>query len=531
MPREIRVYVTNRMAYLSSKFDAEELTPFWSYSAPDYKWITRSRPALLKCKFCGLWQSAHKVSMNHVYVPLWDGREHFLHDNELPAGLFWATRKEIEQKLGIKFIVKGDLERPDFKTENFLGSDRDYQNECVERMLKTLRFGGGLVLGATGTGKTRMAAMYFSRVTGDNLFVVDQLILMEQAIADLEEAMKEKIGWIGDSEFEPQRITVATRQSMYAHRKGAVFRKWTNGLQTMLIDEIHEQMNHSNFSVVESIQPLAVFGLTATLALKKKKIRLKAYSMCGPVVFEYPLVKGQQEGYLAQGVATRVLYSNPVTQGEQLAGWGKVYSSRIVENPERNWLIAELAREAFAQGKYVIVLVTRVKHLKLLSDRLKEIPHRIVSGTFNGQSIKIEDRMDAKSKFEAGECRLIIANTVFKKGVNLKRVDMIIDGDAGKSENDPVQKFGRGIRQHEEKTGLLYFDINDWDEENPNNWFHIASRYRTRALQRAGVQVFKSRWSEGSSVKDLLVTAESNLMKVIKKGISNAKSKSQSEAK
>lgn len=469
--------------------------------------------------------------MNHVYVPLWDGREHFLHDNELPAGLFWATRKEIEQKLGIKFIVKGDLERPDFKTENFLGSDRDYQNECVERMLKTLRFGGGLVLGATGTGKTRMAAMYFSRITGDNLFVVDQLILMEQAIADLEEAMKEKIGWIGDSEFEPQRITVATRQSMYAHRKGAVFRKWTNGLQTMLIDEIHEQMNHSNFSVVESIQPLAVFGLTATLALKKKKIRLKAYSMCGPVVFEYPLVKGQQEGYLAQGVATRVLYSNPVTQGEQLAGWGKVYSSRIVENPERNWLIAELAREAFAQGKYVIVLVTRVKHLKLLSDRLKEIPHRIVSGTFNGQSIKIEDRMDAKSKFEAGECRLIIANTVFKKGVNLKRVDMIIDGDAGKSENDPVQKFGRGIRQHEEKTGLLYFDINDWDEENPNNWFHIASRYRTRALQRAGVQVFKSRWSEGSSVKDLLVTAESNLMKVIKKGISNAKSKSQSEAK
>lgn len=437
----------------------------------------------------------------------------------MPAGLFWATRKEIEEAENLKFVVQGALEKPPLRTENFLGSDRTYQNDCVTAMLKTLRFGGGLVLGATGTGKTRTAAMFFSRIDGDVLFVVDQLVLMEQAIADLEESLNEEIGNVGDSEFNPKRITVATRQTMFLHQRKPKFRRWTDGLQVIIVDEIHEQMNHSNFSVIEAIQPYAVYGLTATLALKKKQVRLRAYSLCGPVIYTYPLKQGQAEGYLSHGIATRILYTNPVTKEEQkLYGWTNLYSSKIVDNEERNWLVTELIKEGHAQGKYIIALVTRVKHLKRLSDRLKEIPHRIVSGTFKGRHIKVVDRIESKEKFEAGELRLLIANTVFKKGVNLKRVDMIVDADAGRSENDAVQKFGRGIRKHEDKLGLLYFDINDWDTLNPDNWFHIASRYRTRALQRAGVKVHKVYWNAGqTTAKALLVNAEQWLKKHIEK--------------
>lgn len=508
MAQRIRVYVTNRTATLTSEYDESVLTPYWSYSVPKYKWILQAKPWLRKCRYCDEYESKH-VGVNHQYEPVWNGRENYLRNSELPAGLFWATRKEIEKNENIKFIVQGELERAELKTDGILGSNRDYQTDCITQMLKVLRFGGGLVLGATGTGKTRMASMYFSRVAGEHLFVVDQVLLMEQAIEEIQEALGEPVGRVGDSEFEPQRITVATRQSMFLHRKAPYFMKWTNKLQTLVIDEIHEQMNHSNFITVESLQPLAVFGLTATLRLKIKQVRLKAYSLCGPVIYEYPLLKGQEQGYLSQGIATRVLYVNPVTRDEQkLLSWSKLYSSKIVENPERNWLVENLTREGYKRGKYIILLVTRVKHLKRLSDRLKDIPHRIISGTFNGQSVKVEDRIESKGLFEAGEIRLIIANTVFKKGVNLKRVDMIIDADAGRSENDAVQKFGRGIRKHEDKTGLLYFDINDWDEANTKNWFHIGSRYRTRALQRAGVKVYKVRWSPSLSLETLLVNAE-----------------------
>ena len=496
MSQKVQVYVSNRTATLTSAYDEERLTPYWSYSNPNYKWIIRAKPWLAKT---------------------WDGREHFLRDDQLPAGLFWATRKEIEEKEDIRFIVSGDLDRPNLEIKNILGSDRSYQNACVEKMLKVIRFGGGLILGATGTGKTRIASMFFSRVTGEHLFVVDQLVLMEQAIDELEDALKEKIGWVGDSEYEPQRITVATRQSMFIHQMESKFKDWTNRLQTILIDEIHEQMNNSNFSTVENIQPLAVFGLTATLS-KKKKSRLRAYSLCGPVIYEYPLKQGQEEGYLSQAIAVRLLYANPVSREEQKTfSWTKLYSSKIVDNDQRNWLVSELVQEAWCRNKYIIVLVTRVKHLKKLSGRLRAIPHRIVSGTFKGQKIEVKDRIESKSKFEAGDIRLIIANTVFKKGVNLKRVDMIIDCDAGRSENDAVQKFGRGIRKHEDKLGLIYFDINDWDEANPKNWFHIASRYRTRALQRAGVKLHKVIWRETTTAKTLLVNAQKWLEQHINK--------------
>lgn len=493
MAIEIQVQVTNRTAYLVSEFDPQELDQFWSYSHPKAVWIMRAKPWLSKT---------------------WDGREHFLRGNELPAGLFWATRRDIEKDLNIKFRVQGELEKAELASNGILTSDREYQNECISAMLRSIRFGGGLVLGATGTGKTRMAAMLFSRLKFNTLFVVDQILLMEQAIEEIREALGETIGRVGDSDFRPERITVATRQTLYAHRNNPEFRKWTKTLNVMLIDELHEQMNHSNFKVVQDIEPLAVFGLTATLALKKKETRLKAHALCGPVVYEYPLLRGQAEGYLAKGVAIRVLYANPVsTEAQKVKGWAKLYNECIVENSERNHLIAELVKGCHQRGKYIVVLVTRVRHLKLLSDRLKEIPHRIVSGTFKGQHIKIEDRLLAKYQFESGDVRLIIANTVFKKGVNMKRVDVIIDADAGRNENDPVQKFGRGVRKHEEKVGLLHFDISDFDRDNGGNWFHIASRYRTRALQRAGIKVFKQRWE--SNTEAIINNAEQWLLEVV----------------
>lgn len=488
----IDVGVTNRTVVFLSDIPEDELNAFYSFSHPKWRYIEKFRPG-------------------------WNGRISYLKDGELPAGLFWATKKEVEEKLGIRFRIKSNLEWPKLKTEGVIVSDRKYQNECRDAMLRAARFGGGLVLNATRTGKTMIAGMLFSCLGGKTVFVVDQLVLLKQAKEDLESYLSEEVGWVGKSEFEPRRVTVATRQTMYLHQKKKDFKQWTKEIEVMMIDEIHEQMNKSNFSVVENIKPKAVFGLTATLQMKKKAVRVKATALTGPVVYEYPLLRGQEEGYLAKGVSVRVYYRNQFSEDDMVlrtyskyfdrvrkvwrtrvnvrSQYKKLYDDRIVLNDERNFLIESLVRESYKRKKYIIVLVTRINHLKFISDRIKDIPHRVVSGTFEGKNVKVEDRLISRDKFEKGKVRVILANTVFKKGITIRRVDVIIDGAAGKNPDDAVQKFGRGIGLHDEKVGLIHYDISDYDEDNEKNYFMVAGDSRTKALKQSGIPVHSVIWS------------------------------------
>ena len=509
----VKVEVSNRLARMVGDYPRERLIPFWSYGHPNWYFMRK--------KFAYYDVEAGEVKYR------WDGRKEMIdNDGMMSAGLFWATRHEIESKTGIKFEVVGDLEWPAKKTEGNIVSEGEwaFQNTCVEKMVRVSGYGGGLVVNATGTGKTRTAGMLFSRLSGKHCFVVDQLLLMEQAISDLTKELGEKIGMVGNSKFDPQRVTVATVQTMHRHRQDGQFKRWTRELDTIIIDEIHEQMNHRNFSVVEQIEPKAVYGLTATLQLKKKHVRVRAWSLAGPVIYEFPLTEGQKAGVLSNGIAVQVLVRNHLDVSEQAdmiahlksdsKAWGHFYNEMIVNNANRNKVMERIIRKARDKGRFTAALVTRVEHLKQLADRLPDVPHRVMAGMFRGQHVDIKDRMKFKSKFEEGKIRVILANVVMKKGVSINRLDVVVDGAAGSNPNDPIQKFGRGIRLHEEKDGLLYFDISD-NDENKYNWFMKAAKRRAKALKAAGIPVFKFWWNADGTEDELWEFAETKLREVL----------------
>ena len=189
------------------------------------------------------------------------------------------------------------------------------------------------------------------------------------------------------------------------------------------------------------------------------------------------------------------------------------YNQYIVHNGERNWVISRLAREGYRRGYYVIVLLKRLEHLKLVSEMMGNVPHKIVAGVdyqgekfvekkgklirkVIGPKIEVSQRQKTTRRFEAGEVKVILANDVFKTGVNIKRVDVIIDGAAQKSKDDAIQKFGRGVRLHPDKTGLLYFDLADQDAYNKRNWFTKAAKSRKRAFMLAGLTTKDFAWKD-----------------------------------
>src|SRR5262245_34854775 len=163
-------------------------------------------------------------------------------------------------------------------------------------MMKTKN--GGLVLSPTGSGKTFIVGMYFKHLVGRGVFIVDELTLLHQAKEELEKVLGERVGTVGESKYRPRRITVATIQTLQLHTGDPEFDEWKSKIRAMVIDEVHLHLNKRTKEVLNDIQPRVVFGLTATLELQKKHIRMAAHAMCGRVIFDYNLKEATEEKFL-----------------------------------------------------------------------------------------------------------------------------------------------------------------------------------------------------------------------------------------
>ena len=513
MPRVVSVALTNRKASLSLPGDLyDEFREFLKYRRPGWEYTTSGRVYVD-------WCSRVKKGEADPDEPMgWDGYIHLLEGRTVGAGIFLALKEKLETEFDVRFVSKDERVSPQFSTptrEELPEKVRDYQWACLQKMLAASKT-GGLILNATGTGKTFSTGLYFKQLKGNALFLVDELTLLKQAINELRDVLQEDIGEIGNSVFRPRRITVATIQTIHRHRFDYSFVAWNKTLKAIVIDEVHLALNRRNFQTVAAIRPPVIFGLTATLELKKKSVAYRAYDLCGPVVFEYPLVQGVEEGFLARGVAVSVELKQGV-KGARIRGnprwrwvrerykqqYQELYSEIIVEGKKRNEFIVAIVQEAYKRGKHIIVLLQRINHITGLSKRLKGIPHRLVFG-----QVSVENRMLAQKHFEKEKVRVILTNVVFKKGINIKRIDVIVDGAAMKSKNDAVQKYGRGVRLCDGKDGLLYFDIAD-----SGNRFEKAAISRRTALVQTKIPTFKV--SSELGAREILRLAEKRLQRIL----------------
>lgn len=463
----VKAIVSNRQTIFPglAPHTRELLSACWSFQPPGYQWMP-------KYKF-----------------GQWDGWIRMMRYGNVPTGLFLATKAEIEKEFQIQFDCEYRCEPVHFSGD--IRSDRPYQVECVKAMQKAAQTGGGLVIAATGSGKTRSVGMLFRTLHGSAVFVVDELTLLEQAREMLESVLEEPVGKIGESEFRPQRITVATVQTLYVYRAKQAFLDWARKLTVMVVDEVHLALNYRQLEVLRRFQTPTVFGLTATLELQKHHVRMQAYALTGPVCFQYSLAKGKDQGYLAGGACVQVCVKQNIGAKNS---WNTDYKKIVVSADDRNELIAGIVREALDAGRSVVVLVQWVSHIRILTRLLADIPHRLIHG-----DVDVRERVMSKKKFNKGDLRLIIASSVFKKGIDLPRIDCIIEASSLKSRNDTIQKFGRGVRNFDGKDALVYFDIGDID-----NRFEESADSRRSALLSAGIPVRRIIWGSKIDLKKLV---------------------------
>jgi superfamily II DNA or RNA helicase len=465
----VRVILTHKWAYIgrpAKRLLYARLRRYWSFHPPGYRWAPLYTE-WLKRKAIALRQNP-KTDLSTIGG--WDGTIKLYTRDKVPAGLFRAIKKQTEQDLGIKFKVT--YQRPEIVTKTGF-SEKDpryqYQNDCVGKMLQNLRRGGGIVLCATGSGKTKIAGQLFSWVPYYCVFLVDSLDLLYQTQKELKYWLKEPIGVVGDQKFELQRVTVATVQTLKLHMKDLKFRRWFKKVRICLVDELHELMAKKNYELISQMNLIAKFGLTATLQLKRKEVRYKAFSFCGPVIFEFPLSEGIEKKVLTQGTVLQLQFECEAIEYED---WRREYEEQVYSNEVKLKALQLIAQYLIQKNCAVVVLCELIKHIKILDKTLKDLPHKLAYGAIG----KVQRKTD-RDEFERGKGNLILANKVFKKGINVKRLNVVIDLAEQKSKNDAQQKFGRGVRLHETKTLFRYIDFSSTGTE----------RYRKAGVSRLNV--------------------------------------------
>jgi len=414
----------------------------------------------------------------------WDGKRYLMHYGQAPSGLFLALRPRLEEA-GWSFRVNDRRSLPRFRSLDEALADlpqtRPYQRAMVESMIRSSGT-GGLVLSATGTGKTFLAGLFLRCLRDPALFVVDELTLLEQTRRELEAVTSEEVGKVGEGVFDPRRITVATVQTISGSGRPGMAR-WLASVRVVIVDEVHLALNDRTRRALARMRPLAVYGLTATLETEKDPVLFEAASLCGPVIGTYEYESALRSGHLCRGVLATADYVRDIEPGQP---WADSYTAHIVRSRTRNDLVEHLARLALDDGRRVCILVSRIEHIRVLHARLRDVPHEVVYGAVDSGT-----RDSVRRRMDSGALGLIIANRVFEKGVNIKALDCIVDATMGRSANGVRQRFGRGVRLLEGKSELVYVDVGDVRDQ-AENVFERTTEARRKALAKQGVPVVAS---------------------------------------
>lgn len=339
-----------------------------------------------------------------------------------------------------------------------------------------LWFPRGVVQAPTGSGKTYLLAGLCAQFPRATIGVfVHRRELLHQTQRELQRLLARPIGLIGDTVREPNRITVCTVQTLAA--AGPAATPFLRSLHVLLLDECHHYGQAKTFmQVLQQIPAVVRIGVSATpwkQGHAEQEFRLLGHT--GPL-----LSLGQPGEYIAQErLAPVQVHYLPITTPTHITHlpWPTCYEEGIVQNDERNRLLASIASASAQAGRLTLVLVSRVAHGQTLAALCDNAP--FVSGT---ESSAV--RQACLAAFASGERPLLIATTIFDEGINIPDIEHLVLAGGGKSELQTLQRIGRGMRFRPGKH-LLVTDCAD----DTHRILRRHTRARQATCRTAGYEV------------------------------------------
>lgn len=335
------------------------------------------------------------------------------------------------------------------------------QKELIEIAIKDKR---GVLVSPTGTGKTTLALGIASCFpTCKILYIVHTKSLVTQTmhefvkykfnVTDVMEGRKDQSG----------KIVVATRQSLINMK--------IENYDVVMVDELHHisKTDSSYGKILSKINSPYRFGFTATFDETKKETKLSIEGLIGKVIGELTMEEAQSMAILAK---PRIKIVKIPKQFLESTKYADVYDEAVVFSKSRNKIIAKLVRDFNREDKIVFIIVTKIEHGKEIQKMASSLYGINIPFVHGGTSS--EDREVYKKMLITKKLKDVIATVVWREGINIPSIDVIINASGGKDDLQIVQLIGRGLRLSKGKTEMMLVDF--FDESHNYLVKHFGNR-------------------------------------------------------
>jgi superfamily II DNA or RNA helicase len=365
------------------------------------------------------------------------------------AGIEYTTSDSFNNRCDCKIHVEDFFD--DLKLKH-----RDYGVVAVSNALEN---GCGVILSATGSGKSFLTASLLENIKRENIFIpfkclilVPGVSLVNQLVNDFDQygVSYTYSGWTGKIDLQDTEIVICNTEN-FNHKFDA--NPWIRDVNVLVCDEVHKiKEGNVTTKLINKVKTHHKYGFTGTLP-KEKIDQWKIIGTFGPIIFEKNSKELRDIGYLSDVRIKCIKLIHPNIKGcKYLDELENIYS-----NKKRNVFIQTLVNKL---DKNVLILVNHLNHGESIFLELDKIPHKKVYFVHGGMPVK--ERNDIIHEMEYNDNVICIAmSSIFSTGINIKNLPFIIFAIGGKSFTRIIQAIGRGLRLHKDKKRLTLFDIYD----------------------------------------------------------------------
>lgn len=389
-----------------------------------------------------------------TFETYWEDDEFTEFDSDAPHRLRQAIRHERASSTDNPTGVLFDLRPFPFQEEilDVLTAEREIQGKYRH-----------LVVAATGTGKTMIAAFDYSQYCRDLdhrpslLFVAHRQEILQQALGTFRAVLRDQN--FGD-------LLVGGREpSQYTHLFCSIqsynlreLRRVTDRYEYIVVDEFHHAAAPSYQRLLEDEDPKILLGLTAT---PERSDQMDVLSWFGG--------RASAEIRLPDAISRRLLCPFQyfgITDSVDLDGltWqrggyraddlNRLYTG----NDTRAMLILQKVQEILISPTDTrgIGFCCSVAHADFMARYFSD--HGVPSIALSSESTP-EERQSAQEKLRSKHVNFVFVVDLYNEGVDIPEADTVLFLRPTESLTVYLQQFGRGLRLHPEKDCLTVLDF------------------------------------------------------------------------
>jgi superfamily II DNA or RNA helicase len=373
---------------------------------------------------------------------------------------------------------------------------RDYQIAAVRSVLSRtvggVPFPRGIISAATNAGKSLMAAALVKPLIESGVKVLSlchKAEIFDQMVDWYGEYLETDIGRYRPRENDIRDITVAMITTLHSRRNSVDVDYLLEHYDCLIVDECHHASAESWARIIGSSTAYIKLGLSGTALQSKPHRNMALKGILGPVLSKVSSKQLVDEGYSATPCIRMLTYKQidfsddetvnelaPQIRNLQIAVkmqpnnrhlenelrnlrrmlYAYVYMKAVCLAPARAKKIADIAYEY--SEEQILIVVNKKAHGRYIN---KVLAASGINSIFVCGEDSDADRGQIRKDFARGKIRVLVATMIYKEGIDIPAIDVLVIALGEKAPHSILQTFGRGLRTRVDKDEVLVYDFQD----------------------------------------------------------------------